>query len=452
MDIIIAGCGKLGSTIASNLSAAGYDLTLIDNDDTVLDHAIEVYDSIAIRGNCATLSVLHDAKVQSADLLIATTNSDELNLLCCMTARSINPNIHTIARIRNPEYHAQTYEMREAFGLSLMVNPERKAAKTIHKLIQLPGFLKRESFAKDRVEIVEIKIDHESILKDVPLTNLYKIVKCKVLVCVILREGEVITPDGSTILKENDRIFVTAQTNNLSLLLKNLGVISKRSGRVMLIGGGNISLYLAQELIKSNIKVEIIEQDATRCEELAGLLPEADIIHADASKHSTLESEGLSECDTIVSLTGMDELNIITSLYAAEHNVPQVITKVGYSDDYGILDKLPIGSIVCPKELSCNSIVRYVRAMSNNEGAAVSVHTIADGLAEAVEFKVDENTENLGVPLKKLKLKKGIIVACITHQEIPTIPNGDSYFEKGDSIILITKSDRIVLNLNDIFG
>jgi trk system potassium uptake protein TrkA len=301
------------------------------------------------------------------------------------------------------------------------------------------------------VEVVEIKVDEGGILADVPLIDLYKIVKCKVLVCVILRDGEVITPDGSTVLKANDRLFVTAQTNDLSLLLKNLGIISKTADKVMLIGGGGISLYLAEELINSGISVEIIEQNLARCEELAELIPQAEIIHGDAGRHSTLESEGLSTCDAIVSLTGMDELNIITSLYASDHGVSQVITKVGYADDYGMLDRLPIGSLVCPKELSCNTIVRYVRAMTNKEGAALSVHTIADGLAEAVEFKVDDSTMNINVPLKKIKLKKGIIIASIIHKDIPIIPNGDSHFEAGDTIILTTNADNAVLSLNDIF-
>ena len=451
MNVIIAGCGKLGSTIAGNLSAAGYNMTIIDNNDAVLEHSIEVFDSMAVRGNCATMAVLNDAGIDNAELLIATTGSDELNLLCCMTARSLNPDIHTIARIRNPEYYEQTREMRESFGLSLMVNPEKKAAKAIHKLISLPGFMKRDTFAKDKVEVVEIKVEEGGILADVPLVDLYKIVKCKVLVCVILRDGEVITPDGSTVLKANDRLFVTAQTNDLSLLLKNLGIISKTADKVMLIGGGGISLYLAEELINSGISVEIIEQNLARCEELAELIPQAEIIHGDAGRHSTLESEGLSTCDAIVSLTGMDELNIITSLYASDHGVSQVITKIGYSDDYGILDRLPIGSLVCPKELSCNTIVRYVRAMTNKEGAAVSVHTIADGLAEAVEFKVEEGTMNLNVPLKNIKLKKGIIIASIIHKDTPIIPNGDSHFEVGDTIILTTNADNAVLSLNDIF-
>ena len=451
MNIILAGCGNLGSTIAGNLSAAGYNMTLIDSNESVLEHSIEVFDSMAVKGNCAAMPVLNDAGIDKAELLIATTGSDELNLLCCMTARSLNPYIHTIARVRNPEYYEQTKEMRESLGLSLMVNPEKKAAKAIHQLISMPGFLKRDTFAKDKVEIVEIKVEEKSILADVPLTDLYKIVRCKVLVCVILRDGEVITPDGSTVLRVADRLFVTAETGNLSILLKNLGIISRTADKVMLIGGGSISLYLAKELIKSNIGVEIIEQNMERCEELANLLPEAEIIHADAGRHSTLESEGISSCDAIVSLTGMDELNIITSLFAADHGVSQVITKVGYSDDYGMLDRLPIGSLVCPKELTCNTIVRYVRAMTNKEGAALSVHTIADGLAEAVEFRADESTMNLGVPLKNIKLKKGIIVASIINKDIPIIPNGDSSFEAGDSIILITNADNAVLSLNDIF-
>lgn len=451
MKIIVAGVGKVGSTLARQLTNEGYDLTLIDLNSQVLDNTIEQCDAISVSGNCATMEVLRQAGVANADLFIALTGADEVNLLSCMTAHSINPNIHTIARIRNPEYSEQIYSMRSAFGLSMTVNPERQTAARIERLIKFPGFLKQDSFAKDRVEIVELKVSDGGKLDGISLSELNSIIKCQVLVCVVLRDGNAIMPDGNFVLKKDDRIFVTAATNVLTTLLDNLGVTRHKVKKVLIAGGGRISYYLAQRLLKSNISVEIIENNYERCLELAELLPSANIIHGDASSHATLESEGLSECDALVSLTGLDEMNIVISLYANNAEVPHIITKLGHEENSNILNQLPIGSVVCPKELCCNTIVRYVRAMRNQAGAAVSIHSIASGQAEAIEFIVDDKVKYCNQPLKKLKTKKDVLIVCITRKGITEIPNGDSNFQVGDTVIVVTKTDSVVLQLNDIF-
>lgn len=451
MRIIIAGVGKAGSTLAKQLSAEGYDLTLIDSNQQVLDETIEQYDVMALTGNCANMAVLKQAGVTRSDLLIAAAGADEVNLLCCMTAHTMNPNIHTIARIRNPEYTKQIFQMRDSFGLSLTVNPENQTARQIERLLKFPGFLKRESFAKNRVEIVELRIDADSKLNGVALQALNSIVKCQVLVCVVLRNGNAIMPDGRFILREGDRIFVTADTNVLATLLDNLGIIAHKVKRVMMAGGGRISYYLAQRLQKSGISVQIIEKDYNRCLELAELLPMADIINADATSHAALESAGLSECDAMISLTGMDEMNIVISMYATNDGVSQVITKLGHEENSNILNNLPIGSVICPKELCSNTIVRYVRAMRKQSGAAVSVHTIAGGQAEAVEFLVNTTTKHCNEPLKNLKTKQNVLIVCISHNGVTEIPNGDSTFQAGDTVIVVTGADTVLLQLNDIF-
>ena len=415
MNIIIAGDGKVGSTLARQLSAEGYDITLIDSNHQVLSASVEKMDVMAVHGNCASMNVLLQAGVKDADLLIAATNADEVNLLCCTTAHGINPKLHTIARIRNPEYTEQIYSMRDVFALSMAVNPEKQAAAEIHQLLKYPGFLRRDSFAKGRAEIVELRIPEGSKLCDVPLMELNGIVKTQVLVCAVLRNGEASTPRGDFILREGDRIFVTAPTANLTVMLKNLGVITRRARKVVLCGGGRVSYYLARLLEKDGVSVQLIESDYERCRELAGLLKDTQVVHGDATDHSMLEGEGLDNCDALVTLTGVDELNMIISLYANSRNIPQVITKLGHSDNRNIMDALALGSIVCPKELCCNTIVRYVRAMRNQTGAAVSLHTIADGQAEAVEFVVDSSTRNCGKPLKELKLKPNVLIASISH-------------------------------------
>ena len=452
MNIIIAGCGKVGMTLARLLSAEGHDLTMIDQEKRVLESNLERYDIMAVEGNCASMPVLQQAGVENADLLICATNADEVNLLCCMTAHGINPRIHTIARIRNPEYTDQIYQMRDTFNLSLTVNPEKQAATEIERLLKYPGFLRRDTFARGKTEIVELRVDKESPLRDVSLIDMYKIVKCKVLVCAVLRDGKAMAPGGSFVLREGDRIFVTAPTANLTVLLKNLGVITKRVRRVMLCGGDRISYYLVEHLLNQGITVDIIEKDPKRCRDLATRLPGANVIQGDCSNQDFLEEEGISDCDALVTLTGMDEMNMIVSLYGKSRGVGKVITKLGRYENIQMADGLNLGSVICPRELCSNNIVRYVRAMQNQTGAAISVHAIADGQAEAVEFLVDEHTENCDKPLKELKLKPNVLVASITRGPRTEIPNGESSFHRGDMVLVVTSGRGVLHQLNDIFA
>ena len=451
MKIIIAGNGKVGAALTRQLSAEGDDLTLIDCNQKVLESSEERYDIMVVQGNCASMSVLQQAGVKEADLLIAMTGADEVNLLCCMTAHSMNAGIHTIARVCNPEYMDQVFAMREMFALSMAVNPEKQAAIEIERLLKYPGFLKRDTFTKGRVEIVELRIDARSKLCNVALNEMYSIVKCKTLVCAVLREGKAVAPNGNFVLREGDRIFVTAFTNTLTILLKNLGIITHKAKRAIICGGGRVSYYLAKQLENSGIGMQIIENDPGRCRQLASLLPSACIIHGDASSQFLLESEGISECDALATMTGMDELNMIISLYGLSCGVPQVITKLGHIENTDLLGSLSLGSVISPKELCCNTIVQYVRAMKNQTGAALTVHTIADGQAEAMEFLADEGTHNCGKPLKMLKLKKGVLVVCIAKGARMEIPNGNSYFNAGDIVYVVTGREKTIYQLNDIF-
>ena len=452
MNIIIAGCGKVGTTLARQLSAEGYDITIVDAAQQVLGASVERLDVMAVQGNCASMDVLLQAGVMEADLLIAATNADEVNLLCCTTAHGINPGLHTIARIRNPEYTEQIFAMRDVFGLSMAVNPEKQAAVEIERLLKYPGFLRRDTFAKGRAEIVELRIDGQSKLCNVALSAIYSVVKTKVLVCAVLRSGEAVTPKGDFILREGDRVFVTAPTENLTVMLKNLGVITRRARRVILCGGGRVSYYLAQRLEEAGISVQLIENDMERCRLLAESLPNTCIVNGDATDQRLLDSEGLGSCDALVTLTGIDELNMIISLYGNSRNVPQVITKLGHSGNRKIIDSLALGSIVSPKDICCTEIIRYVRAMKNQTGAAVSLHAIADGQAEAVEFLVDETTRNCGKPLKELKLKPNVLIASINHGAQSEVPNGNSVFCQGDSLVVVTSGRGALQQLNDIFA
>lgn len=451
VKIIIAGSGKVGQTLARELLDEGYDITLIDSDSSVLQNSLESIDVMAYGGNCASMETLLGAGVKDADLLIATAATDEINLLCCMTAHAINPKIHAIARIRDPEYLRQAYAMKESFGLSLAINPEKQAAAEIERLIKYPGFLKRDAFARGKAQIVELKIEEGSTLCDVPLNAMNGIVKCKVLVCAVLREGKAIVPDGSFVLKAGDKIFVTAPTDSLSDLLKNLGIVTHKIKNVMIAGGGMICYYLAKLLEKSKLSVSVIDKSQEKCERLSELLPKVSVIHGDASNQQTLASVGIDETDALISLTGNDELNMIISLYGNSCGVSLTVTGLSEFDNTGITDTLPIGSVIRPHMLCCNTVVRYVRALEKQSGAAITVHSIANGQMEAMEFNVEKDTLNSGVPLKKIKLRKNILIACITRGDVTEIPSGDSVFNEGDSVVIVSSGDAPVLQLNDIF-
>ncbi len=451
MDIIIAGCGKVGLTLARQLAAEGHDITLIDSNSLVLEEAVEQFEAMAVCGNCASKEILLQAGVERAELVIAATNADEVNLLCCMTAHGISPTVHTIARIRNPEYADQVLTMRDVFPLSLTVNPEKQAAIEIERLLKYPGFLRRDTFAKGRVEIVELRIDENSKLCNAALSDLSSITKCKVLVCAVLRQGAAVAPSGNFVLRQGDRIFVTAPTAVLTELLKNLGIITRRVRSVLICGGGRVSFYLASLLEKDGISVKLIDKKHARCVELSALLPETSVIFGDCSNTNILDTQGIEQVDALVSVTGVDETNMIISLYGNSKNVPQIITKLSRGEGV-IADTLPLGSVICPKELCSNSIVRYVRAMQNQTGAAVSVHTIADGQVEAVEFLLDSSSRNCGIPLKQLKLKSNVLIASITHGTQTEIPGGSSTFAEGDTVVVVTAGRGVLKSFNDIFA
>jgi trk system potassium uptake protein TrkA len=453
MKIIVAGDGKVGSMVAGQLSGEGHELTLIDKDPAALQPTIEHYDVMSLAGNCASMEVLRNAGVEEADLLIAATGVDEVNLLCCLTAHGMNPNLHTIARIRRPEYSETLYALRKQFALSLVVNPERQTAKEINRLLRYPAFLKREEFANGTVELIELRIDEESPICNQPLSKLSKILRCRMLVCCVVRDGQSFTPSGSFVLRSGDRIYATATAATITQLLKSLHIQTPRMRSVTICGGGSICDYLADLLIKEGVYVKIIEKDRERCEALADRHPEAFVVCGDLSSQDVLERERVVDCDAFVTATGNDELDVLLSIYANSCKVPQVITKLGRAENLSLISQLPVGRIVSPKELCSRTIARYVRAMSNgvDVASAVTIHFIAGGQAEAIEFVVDTATRYCGVPLKDIPLKKNVLIASISHDRTSEIPAGNSMYHVGDHLVIVTASDKVVQQLNDIF-
>ncbi|HJB21745.1 MAG TPA: Trk system potassium transporter TrkA [Candidatus Fournierella merdavium] len=451
MKIIIAGDGKVGLALTRQLLHEGHEVTIVDSNPVVLQTNMYQYDVLAVQGNAATMEALRQARVEQADLLIAATSADEINLLCCVTAKKMNSRLHTIARVRNPDYTEQLFVMREELGLSMTINPELSAAREIFHLLQFPSFLHRDSFAKGRVEIVGLRVDEHSRLDGVPLHQLYKIAQVKVLVCAVLRSGRAFIPDGSFQLKKGDRIFVTARAVNLAQLIKNLGIAEQKIRRVLLVGGGHISFYLAQRLLDAGLSVKIIEQNPARARFLAENLPRASVVLGDGSSRSLLESEGLAQANALVSLTGMDEENIVLSMFARSQGVPKVVTKVNRLEYGHMFEELDIGSIVSPKELTSALIARYVRSMQNKTGKILTLHPIAEGNAAAMEFRVDESVLYRCVALKDVPLRRGVLISCITHSGTTIIPDGTSHFDVGDTVVAVSTLDAPVQQMNDLF-
>lgn len=450
MKIVIVGDGKVGSTIANQLSLEGHDVIVIDNNAAVLTNSGNTMDIFCIEGNGATASVLKEAGIQQTDVLIAATSADEVNMLCCLLGKKLGAK-NTIARVRNPEYFQQMNLIKEELGLSMAVNPELAAATEISRLLRFPSAIKIEPFARGKVEMVELKIPEHSPLDGMPLWAIYKEFQVKILICAVQRDEQVIIPGGEFVLKAGDKINITASHLEIANFFRAIGVFRTGVKSVMIVGGGRIAYYLAKELSSIHVKVKIIEKDLKRCEYLCEVLPESVIIHGDGTEKELLHEEGLEKTDAFVTLTGMDEENIIVALYAKEKKVSKVIAKVNKISFYEIMDSLNIDSFISPKTIAAQNIVRYVRAMKNSmrDNNVVTLHTMINDQVEAVEFKVREDSAIVGIPLKNFKRRDGLIVAAIIRGSQIIIPNGSDKIEKGDNVVVVTTKKHLS-DLNEI--
>ncbi len=450
MKIVIVGDGKVGYTLTKLLSKEDHDIVVIDSNRDVLNESVEALDVMVVHGNGASVKVQKQADVGS-DLLIAATSADEINLLCCIIARKLGC-AHTIARVRNPEYADQLIFLKEELGLSMTINPERAAASEIFRLLQYPTFLKRDSFAKGRIEIVEIILREGGLLDGKLLSELYSTAKVRALVCAVERNEDVVIPDGSFRLQKGDKIYVTASRQDLAALIKNLGLDTHKIKDVMIVGGGNIAYYLASDLLMAGIGVKLIEIRQERCLQLSDLLPKATIISGDGSSQAVLLAEGIEHTDAVVTLTNMDEENLLVSMYANHLGVPKVVTKINRTEYSEVFHNKGIDCIVSPKQLTANDIIRYVRAMQNTTGGSViTLHRLVDNKVEALEFRVSQTTHNLGKTLKEISLKKNILIACINRCGNIIIPKGTDTIELNDTVIVVATADRAFNDLNDIF-
>ncbi len=450
MRIVIVGDGKVGTTMTEYLSNEGHDIVVIDRNPRVIENAVNNSDVIGICGNGASYDVLLEAGAGKADIVIAATSSDEINILCCLTAKKLGAR-NTIARVRNPDYAKQLRFMREELGLSMVVNPEFESAREIARMLRSPATITRDDFSKGRIELAEIRLGDDSALNGMPLSSLHDRYKVRILVCAVQRGDHVHIPDGNFVLNIGDKVHFTGAPAELDSFLKQLGLIHRKIKTVAIIGGGKITYYLAKQLEELGMHMKIIEQDELRCQELSRRLERAEIIHGDGSDQRLLLEEGVDHADACVALTDMDEENMVISMYASSIGVPKVITKINRNSYTSILGRIGLESIVSPKALAANRIVRYVRAMNNAAGSSnvQTLYKIVDNQVEALEFQVNENTKFTGVAIKDLPLKDDVLIAGIVRGGKVIIPSGSDVIQKMDNVVVVT-TNQFFDDLDDI--
>lgn len=446
MKIIIVGCGKAGVSLADTLNKENHDIVLIDKDGEKLQSVTDRIDVLSIEGNGASLQAQHEAGIADADLLIATTNSDELNLLCCLIAKKAG-NCSTIARIRDPEYYKEARYIKEELNLSMVINPEQAAAEEIVRLIRVPAAAKIDTFARGRVELMTTVIPENSALNGMMIQDMESRLHNRVLVCVVERGNNVSIPSGRFRLKAGDTMSFIVPKRGLAFLEAAGLNVNNRISSVMIIGGGKIGYYIAKTFEESGISVKIIERDFNRCQELSELLDRAIIINGDGTDQQLLLEEGIADVDAVCTMTGLDEENIMLSLYAASIGGAKLFTKVDRITFRDIIRKMDLGCIINPTNITADSIVSYVRAMNNSMGSNVqTLYKIAGGSAEALEFNVGRKSSVTGKPLMNLHLKDNILVACINRNGRVITPNGQTIIEPGDTVIVVTTRS----GLNDL--
>ncbi len=446
MNIILTGAGKVGYAVAERLAREGHDLTVIDQRPERITQISNALDVISVEGNGASFSLLADLNIRNADVLIAATGKDEVNLVCASVARQLSAGrdgepLHVIARIKAPEYAGHPDMLLDGFGISMVVNPDKEAAREIYRVLRFPSATRVETFSGGKVEMVEFRIPEGSAMDGLPLHQLYKTYKTKVLICVVERNGEICIPNGQFVLHSGDRLSITASRAELHAFFKAVGAYRKAARSVLILGGSHIAVYLTQQLLEVGVKVTIIEKDREICERLCQLLPRASVICGDGTKREVLLEEGLKNNDAFVAVTGFDESNIITAMYAVTQGVGKVAAKVNEEHMIGMLDGSGLDCFITPKQVVAQQIVRYVRALQNSVGSSVErLYQLMDGQVEALEFVVRASSRCVGVPLKDLHFRSGTLVAALIRNGSCIIPDGETTLRENDHAIVVTSS------------
>lgn len=440
MKIIIVGCGKIGSTIARELNDEGHHIVVIDKNPQAVENLTGSIDIMGITGNGTSFEILQEAEIENADLIIAVTGADELNIYCCLLARSAGVR-HTIARVRNPEYTKDLPRIKDILGLSLSINPELICAREMDRLLKFPGAIEIDTFAKGIVELIKINVPENSFLSNVQVKSTAHFFKGKVRICTVERNGETFIPNGDFVIHSDDKISLLASSSDATKILKKLGLLSSRSRSVVILGGSKTAFYLADYLIRAGVKVKIIEKNKERCEVLAERLHDAVIINGNCMDLDLMTAEGVENANGIVALMNNDEENILISLYLRKISGAKIITKINNESFGSIVDSLKLDSIINPKRLAGEQIAKYVRSMQNSLGSSVeTLYNISENNdVEALEFRVKEESWVTGIPLKDLKLKDNLQIACINRNGRIIRPSGLDTIELHDTVIVVTK-------------
>ena len=444
MKFVVIGAGKLGGTLSAQLVQEGHNVTVIDNNSSAIQKMLNSQDLMCIEGNGATAKAQVDAGIKKADLLIATTAHDELNMLCCIVARKLGID-RSICRVRNPEYYNQIDLIKNDLGLAMVINPELAAAGEIARVLIFPAAAKVEVFGKGKVEVVENRLPEDSPLVGLSLAEIYKKLKLQFLICAVQRDQEIFIPSGDFVLQENDKINVAASHSDLERFFKQNGGLKLKVRNVMIVGGGKIGYYLTQQLCEIGMRVKLIEKDYKRCTELCDMLPKAIIINGDGTDQDLLVEEGITEVDAFVALSNIDEENIIMSLFAKNNSKAKIVTKVNRDTYSEMASMLGLDTLISPKQLANGMIISYVRSLENasSESRIESLYNIIGNRVEAIEFNVNEKITGLtGTPLRELRLKKNMLICAIIRKRQVLIPNGNDKIDPGDSVIIITMEHR----------
>lgn len=438
MNIIIIGCGKVGMSLAEQLEKENHNLVLVDSSLERIQNLSDELDALKMVGNGASVSTQLEAGVQTAEVLIAVTGSDELNLLCCVIAKRAGQ-CHTIARVRNPVYSDEINFIKEQLGISMIINPELAAAMEISRILRFPSVIKIDTFSKGRMELLKFKIKPEFNLNEMRVIDIDSKYRCNVLICGVERDGVVTIPDGNFVIHDGDKVAILASSKNSSEFFKRIGIQTNQVKNTLIVGGGTIAYYLAKLLTPMHIRVKIVEKDRKRCDQLAELLQDTLIVNGDGTDKRILLEEGLKQAESFVTLTNMDEENVLLSLFARDNSAAKLVTKVNRIAFDELISKMDIGSTIYPKYLTADCIVRYVRAMHNTIGSNVeTLYHILDGMAEALEFSIKESSAVTDTPLMELSLKDNLLIGSIHRKGEVRVPRGQDSIQVGDTVIVVT--------------
>ncbi len=449
MRIVIIGVGKVGMTLTEYLSVEGNDVTLIDVDQETIDNAVNSFDVNGIVGNGVSFSVQQEAGVSHADVVIATTYSDEINMLCCLVAKKIGVR-HTVARIRDPEYSRQFSFMLGEMGLDMIVNPELETAREISRLLRYPYAIRIDTFAKGKVDLAEMKIAPDSPLDGIQISDIQRKLQVRILVCAVQHGETVYIPRGDNVLYAGDRIHFTASHRDMNTFFRKMGSFHHKLKSVFIVGGGRIAYYLALQLIDLGMNVKIVEKDEARAKFLKESLPKAQIILGDGTDQTLLAEENFADADASVAATGIDEENIILSIFAIQQRIDKVITKISKTTLTNLLEAVGLDSVVTPKLFTANLILSYIRALQSTAGGSVqTLYKLVENRVEALEFHVEKQSAVTSKTLRELNLKKDLLICCIIRKNNIIFPGGDDAIQPGDNVIVTTTNEKLT-DLEDI--